>query len=487
MQHDESYFSEFREKTIGNHLYIPTQNGVTRLVYADWTASGRLYEDVELIMQEKIGPFVANTHTEASITGRAMTEAYHYATQLIRKHVGATDDDIMIPCGNGTTTAINKLQRILGLKIHEQWIERVRIKNNDRPVVFVSHMEHHSNHTSWLETIADVVCLEPDENGMPNPQILEEQLDIYRKREFKIGSFTACSNVTGIHLPYRDLAKIMHQHEGFCFVDFAASAPYEPIDMHPEDSDEELDAIFFSPHKFLGGPGSSGILVFNQSLYQNEIPDQPGGGTVDWTNPWGGRSYVKDIEAREDGGTPGFLQTFRAALAIQLKEKMDTTRMMRREAYLTNRVIDGLKQIPKLHVFADNVTDRLGIISFYVEHIHYNLVVKLLSDKYGIQTRGGCQCAGTYGHYLLGIDKETSQAISDQIDLGNLIAKPGWVRLSLHPTMTDREVTYIVNSIAEIVDTIDDFRNDYEYIVERNAFVHKKETSHLDIQKWFAM
>ncbi len=487
MQHDESYFFEFREKIVGNHVYIPTRDGITRLIYADWTASGRLYEDIERTMVEKIGPLVANTHTEASLTGFAMTEAYHQAAEVIRQHVGANDEDIMLPCGTGSTCAINKLQRIMGLRIHERWLSQIKVNEEERPVVFITHMEHHSNHTSWLETIADVVYLEPNENGLVDPLFLENQLIYYKNRRMKIGSFTACSNVTGIHTPYRQLARMMHQHGGFCFIDFAASAPYEPINMHPRDKSEQLDAIFLSPHKFLGGPGSCGILVFNCSLYHNHIPDQPGGGTVDWTNPWGGHKYVKDIFMREDGGTPGFLQLIRAALAIKLKEKMGINQMMAREVDLTNRVMTDLKRIPNLYVLASNVANRLGIISFYVDGIHYNLFVKLLSDRYGIQTRGGCQCAGTYGHYLLGIDKKKSKKITDQIDLGNYSVKPGWVRLSLHPTMTDSEVSFIVDSISSIVRKIGSFQSDYQYIPQQNAFIHKNAASTLDIQKWFAL
>jgi selenocysteine lyase/cysteine desulfurase len=511
MAYNESYFSEFREKTLGRNIEIPTPYGVRRLVYADWTASGRMYEDIERKMHDEVGPYVANTHTEASFAGIAMTEAYHLAADVVRQHIGAADEDVILPVGTGSTGAINKLQRIMGLKIHERWQKYIRLRDDKRPVVFITHMEHHSNHTSWLETIADVVVLPPDERGLVSPHALKFALEKFHSRRLKIGSFTACSNVTGIRTPYQQLAKIMHRHGGLCFVDFAASAPYDAINMHPEDSnaqhdtntphdrdaqhdtdaqhdaDAYLDAIFFSPHKFLGGPSSCGILAFHSSLYHNRVPDQPGGGTVDWTNPWGGREYVESIAAREDGGTPGFLQFIRAALAIRLKEKMGVAAMNQRDAVLTGKIIHALTSVPGIRVFADDVTNRLGIISFSAEDAHYNLFSKLLSDRYGIQTRAGCHCAGTYGHYLLDIDKAHSEEIKTWVKKGDFSTKPGWVRVSLHPTMTDGEVSYIVEAIRDIMQNVDRYKLDYTYSSKRNAFVHKYRGQGVDVEKWFVL
>jgi selenocysteine lyase/cysteine desulfurase len=321
------------------------------------------------------------------------------------------------------------------------------MKKKNRPVVFVTHMEHHSNNTSWYETLADVIVLRPDKNLHVDPAHLEEELVKYKDREFKIGSFTACSNVPGIRTPYHDLARIMHKHGGLCFVDFAASAPYENINMNPSDPLEKLDAIFFSPHKFLGGPGSSGVLVFDSAMYNSPVPDNPGGGTVDWTNAWGNYKYVDDIEAREDGGTPGFLEAIRAALAIELKEQMGVDHMLRREHELIDIAFRELRSIPGIKILADETEDRLGVISFYHNDIHFNLMVKLLNDHYGIQVRGGCACAGTYGHYLLQVSHEKSQYITDLINHGDLSQKPGWVRWSLRPPMTDEEVFFITGAV----------------------------------------
>ena len=314
----ESYFDKFRQNIVGIDAVYQSPYGEQKVVYADWIASGRLYAPIEEKMLKVFGPMVANTHTESSETGRFMTEAYHFALHEIKRHVNANADDVIIMAGFGMTSAINKFQRILGLKnLGAQFAS-----NDERPVVFVTHLEHHSNHTSWYETNVDVVVVEPDEKLLVSPEKLREALEPYKNRPLIIGSFSACSNVTGVFTPYHKLAAVMHEVGGYCFVDFAASAPYVSMNMHPESEAERLDAVFFSPHKFLGGPGTSGVLIFNSKLYNNRVPDQPGGGTVDWTNPWGEYKYIDDIERREDGGTPGFLQAIRAALAIRLKEQM---------------------------------------------------------------------------------------------------------------------------------------------------------------------
>jgi selenocysteine lyase/cysteine desulfurase len=266
----------------------------------------------------------------------------------------------------------------------------------------------------------------------------------------------------------------MHENNGLCFVDYAASAPYVKINMHPENPMEKLDAIFFSPHKFLGGPGASGVLIFDANLYKRQVPDQPGGGTVDWTNPWGHHKFVANIELREDGGTPGFLQAIKTALCLKLKDEMATEHIVEREEYLVRRTFQALKEVPNLAILADNIEDRLGVFSFYSPKVHYNLFVKLLNDRFGIQVRGGCSCAGTYGHYLLHIDQYESKKITDQIDVGNLSQKPGWVRLSLHPTLTDAEHDFILHAIREIVKHADKWQRDYVYNSKTNEFIHLK-------------
>ncbi|WP_027409341.1 aminotransferase class V-fold PLP-dependent enzyme [Anoxybacteroides tepidamans] len=475
----EMYFQPFREATIGTDFFFFSPFGKQRMIYADWTASGRLYEPIERKLIEELGPYVANTHTESNITGTKVTLAYQYAKETIKKHVNAAPNDVLLPVGAGTTSAVNKLQRLLGLRVPEQLRPYFQIPNEKRPVIFVTHMEHHSNLLPWAETIGEVITIRPTRTGDVDLDHLRELLKQYDYRPLKIGAFTACSNVTGIETPYHALAKIMHEHGGICFVDFAASAPYVPINMHPADPLEQLDGIYFSPHKFLGGPGSAGILIFNAQLYKNRIPDHPGGGTVLWTNPWGDYKYIKDIETREDGGTPPFLQTIKAALAIQLKEKMGTHRMLEREKELTRLLLSHLKRIPDVHVLEGHREDRMGIVSFIVEGIHYNLVVKLLNDYFGIQVRGGCSCAGPYGHYLLGIDQYESEKIAQQIESGNLLPKPGWVRISLHPIMTNEEVYDIIRAIRHIVRYKEIWKQQYLYDEKKNEFYHSNDDRHV--------
>jgi selenocysteine lyase/cysteine desulfurase len=483
----ELYFQEFRKKTIGDQATFVSPYGEKKIVYADWIASGRLYKDIEDQIANVFGPFVANTHTEASETGTRMTQAYHFAQSIIKKHVNAGPDDVIISAGYGMTAVVNKLIRILGLKGGGSLRFTKSIKEMERPVVFITHMEHHSNHTSWLETVADVVIVPPGKELEVDLDELKNQLELYKERTFKIGTFTACSNVTGVHTPYYQMARLMHEYGGLAFIDFAASAPYEDINMHPGDEMEKLDAIFFSPHKFLGGPGASGVMIFDSKIYHNEVPDNPGGGTVDWTNPWNKYKYVDNIEAREDGGTPGFLQTIKAALAIRLKEKMGTEKILAREHELLQIAFPLLKKVKGVHILADNQQERLGILSFWLENVHFNLLVKLLNDKFGIQVRGGCACAGTSGLYLLEVTYEKSQAITDKINLGDLSEKPGWVRWSLHPTMTNQEVYDFVNGLEQIVENFDLWSQDYLYNSKNNEYYHKMQVQGINpkIREWF--
>lgn len=488
MRQLENYFKAFRDQIIGIDQSFTSPFGKKKIVYGDWIASGRLYRPIEQKLQDEFGPFVANTHTETSETGALMTTAYQLSHRIIKDHVHAGPNDVIITAGFGMTAVINKFQRILGLKTYGKLLDKNCLEERDKPVVFITHMEHHSNHTSWYETIADVVIIEPDENLLVKPENLRKKLEEYKDRPFKIGAFTACSNVTGIRTPFYELAKIMHEYGGVAFIDFAASAPYDEINMHPKDPMMKLDAILFSPHKFLGGPGSSGVLVFDKSMYHNTVPDHPGGGTVDWTNPWGKYKYVDNIEAREDGGTPGFLQSIKTALCFQLKDQMGIENIRKREEELLTLAFEGLDTIPEVQILADNERDRLGVISFYVPGIHYNLLVQLLNDLYGIQVRGGCACAGTYGHFLLEVTAERSDEITDQISHGDLSEKPGWVRWSLHPTMTDEEVQLFIDALKDIIENLETYSTDYAPVPRTNTFSHKDEKSfHLKAQEWFKL
>ena len=483
----ENYFQKFRENIVGIDQSFVSPYGKKDIIYADWTASGRLYKPIEEKMMNVIGPYVANTHTETSITGSSMTHAYHEARNIIKEHVNASEDDVLITVGTGMTGAINKFQRILGLKVSENLKDYTEVPEDLRPVVFVTHMEHHSNQTSWLETIAKVEVIPCDEVGLVCMKSYQKLLDKYKDHPIKIAAVTACSNVTGIKTDYHAIAKLIHKNNGLCFVDFACSAPYVEINMHPEDEEAYLDAVMFSPHKFLGGPGASGVLIFNKKLYKNLVPDNPGGGTVSYTNPWGDHDYIDDIESREDGGTPGFLQAIKVALAIKLKDQMGVKNILNREHEINDIVFNKLSKIDNLQILAGHQKERLGVYSFYIIDAHYNLVVKLLNDRYGIQTRGGCSCAGTYGHFLLNVDLPTSKAIELKILDGCLIERPGWVRMSIHPTMTNEEIHFICDAIKDVSENFETWSKDYKYNAIKNEFEHNQ---NLEIEKeitsnWF--
>jgi len=499
----EHHFSTYRNNIVGINAQFKSPYGIKKIIYADWIASGRLYGPIEDKLLHEVGPFVANTHSESSETGMIITHAYHKAHEIIKKHVNAGPGDIIITAGFGMTAVINKLQRIMQLRVPEtmkpgylsEGIPGRKlnpVEDADRPIVFITHMEHHSNHTSWLETVADVVVIEPDENLLVNPDNLRKLLEIYKDRKLKIGSFSAASNVTGIIPPYHELAEIMHHAGGICFVDFAASAPYVPIDMHPEGRPlAYLDGIFFSPHKFLGGPGSPGVVIFNSTLYHNRVPDNPGGGTVIWTNRWSRHNYITDIEAREDGGTPGFLQSIKAAMAVKLKEEMGCENIKRREKELLTKAYARLKKMEGIRILAGDQeqTEKIGVVSFYHEKIHHSMIVRLLNDHFGIQVRGGCSCAGTYGHFLLHVDRKKSAYLSKKaIVEHDLSEKPGWVRISLHPTMTDTEFNYIMDALEKITKESDYLSKDYLYDKNTNEFYHKSYRPEIEskINSWFS-
>ncbi|OYT14372.1 MAG: selenocysteine lyase [Bacteroidetes bacterium 4572_114] len=485
----QDYFEKYRKNIIGIDQTFVSPFGEKKILYADWIASGRLYGPIEEKISYKFGPFVGNTHTETSETGTLMTKAYHLAQKKIKEHVNAGPNDVIITAGSGMTSVVNKFQRILGFKAMQKMDDADCFPPEERPVVFITHMEHHSNHTSWLETIADVVLLQPDKDLLVDLDELRKELEKYKDRKMKIGSFTACSNVTGVSTPYHKMARLMHEAGGLCFIDFAASAPYVEMNMHPDDPLEALDAIMFSPHKFLGGPGTSGVLIFNSAIYNNRVPDNPGGGTVDWTNPWDEFKYIDDIELREDGGTPGFLQAIKIALCIELKNDIGVENIEDREKELVKIAFDELSKIPGLHILADNVHDRLGVFSFYIDGLHFNLVVKLLNDKFGIQVRGGCACAGTYGHFLLDVSHDKSKEITDLINHGDLSKKPGWVRLSLHPTMTNDELYFTIDAIKQVQKNHKTWGKDYIYNNTTNEFRHHKEPEDKTVlvRDWFEL
>lgn len=468
----EEYFKKFRENTIGIDTEFKTPFGMKPLIYSDWTASGRLYRPIEEYLINDIGPYIANTHTESSYTGSYMTRLYLDSKAIIKKHVNASAKDALLYCGSGMTGAINKLQRILGLRVPaacRSFYNISEVEREKRPVVFISHMEHHSNQTSWLETIAEVIVVKHIDAGTMDLDDLRKQLKKYEGRPLKIVSVTAASNVTGIVTPVKEIAKIAHEHEAYFFADYACSGPYVDIDMHPGDN-ADIDVVFLSPHKFLGGPGTPGIAIFNTDLYHSKVPDNPGGGTVLYTNPWSEHQYISDIEVREDGGTPPFMQGIKAGLAIRLKEEMGTENILKRERQMQDYIAERFAQMDNVKLLGNKLDERLGVYSFYIPGLHYNLGVQLLNDLYGIQVRGGCACAGTYGHILLQIDYEKSHEFLLDILNGEAFTRPGWIRMSINPIMTDDEIQYIMDAIEHVSLRHGDYSGDY--IVDKRSAVY---------------
>ncbi len=481
----EAHFEPFRQSTIGRKDAVTTPFGEMPKLYADTTATGLPDSRVEAAVLE-IKRQLANTHTTSNFTGDLTTQRYHFASCVIKEHVHANDDDVLITEGSGMTAAINKLVRLMGLYLPPQWKERVNIPEAERPVVFITHMEHHSNILPWEESIAEVVMLDRSPDGTSSPEQLAQLCKRYAPRPL-IGSFTAASNVTGIRTPYRDLSRVLHQHGGVCVVDFAASAPYDRIDMHPDDENERIDAVVFSPHKFQGGVETPGVLVANKALMKNTVPDRPGGGTVEAVDRWGGRWYVPEHETREDGGTPAIIGRMRAALAIVLKQNMGEEQIALRERELISRFMDGMAAIDGTHVFEAQNRNRLGIVSFYMDGVPHGLLAALLNDRFGIQVRNGCSCAGPYGHVLLDITRERSAEIIRHIVDGDASAKPGWVRVSLHPTMLNDEVDQILCALREIRSNIDAWKHDYTQVEGTTDFVCKRGTPGQDIESVFLM
>jgi len=481
------HFEKFRNNIVGNDLTVELNGKEKRLIYADWTASGRLYQPIEDKMSNIIGPYVANTHTETNLTGSVMTQAYHEAQKIIKKHVGANENDVIISAGSGMTGALAKFMRIMGFNVPSKLHNLICLDEVEKPIVFISYMEHHSNQLAWEESLCDVEIIKGTDKNCIDLEHLREKLEKYKNRKIKIASITSCSNVTGIQTDYHSVAKLMHQNDGLCFVDFACSAPYVQINMHPKSKLEKLDAIFFSPHKFLGGPGTSGVCIFDGSLYDSKVPDIAGGGTVEWTNPWGGHTYFKNIEAREDGGTPPFLQTIKTALCVQLKEELGYEIVIEREEQVVKKVFDSLEKIENLYILDDGFRDRLCVVSFYIENLHYNLGVKLLNDKFGIQVRGGCSCAGTYGHYLMQISENVSCEITNLIDTGDYSTKPGWIRLSIHPTTTDEDIDYMLTSIKELAEKFTIWEEEYNYNKYTNNFteINNPKLEENLVKNWF--
>jgi selenocysteine lyase/cysteine desulfurase len=495
-------FDYLRSQLVGADAAIMTPFGERLMVYADYTASGRCVSAIESYIQG-LQRIYANSHTEDDISGRSMTHLLEQAEASIKRSVNAGTHERIVCVGTGATGAIDKLQQIIGVALPPHTRERftnlieeslgadalVRFEKSlqsHQPVVFVGPYEHHSNEISWRQSLATVVEVGLDDDGGIDLSHLETLLqDPAYQNRIRIGSFSAASNVTGRISPVHEIAAMLHRHGAIACFDYAASAPYVEIDMNPAkgryEGDASIDAVFISPHKFLGGPGSSGVLVFKDHLYRRDLPPTvSAGGTVDYVGLTS-QDYISAVEEREKAGTPGVLQVMKAALAFQLKDEVGLDAIEAREHELLSRTFVRLKANSAVEILgSQDPTQRIAIVSFNIKgrhgrYLHPKYVTRLLNDLFGIQSRAGCSCAGPYGHRLLDIDEATSEDYRAWIRRGYSGIKPGWCRISLHYVMDDVEVDYILDAIEFVAENGSRLLDFYDFDVCSGNWTHKQD------------
>ncbi len=479
-----------RQQIVGVDSTFETPFGERLMVYCDYTASGRCLRFVESYLQG-LQRIYANTHTEDDITGRSMSQLLHEAEEAIKASVNAGPQGRIIACGTGATGAIDKLQQIIGVTLPPATRRNLGVLLDDeavartQPVVFIGPYEHHSNELSWRQSTATTKQVRLDAAGQIDLAHLESLLqDPQYEGRTLIGSFSAASNVTGMRSDVRAIASLLHRYGAIACFDFAACAPYVDIDMNPEPGnagdDPSIDAIFISPHKFLGGPGSSGVLVFNERIYDRSLPPSvSAGGTVDYVGMTD-QDFISSIEEREKAGTPGVLQTLKAGLVFQIKDAVGTDVINEREHGYTCRALKSWAEEDNIEVLGNpDPCSRVGIISFNIrdphgKYLHHKFLTALLNDLFGIQSRAGCSCAGPYGHRLLNIDEQTSEKYRSAVQQGYCGLKPGWCRVGLHWVMDDAEAGYVIDAVRFLAREGHRFLTLYGFDLGTGTWVHKR-------------
>jgi selenocysteine lyase/cysteine desulfurase len=505
MKHPAIDPSYLRQQIVGVDSTFETPFGERLMSYCDYTASGRCLKFVESYLQS-LQRIYANTHTEDDITGRSMSQLLHEAEESIKNSVNAGPNGRIIACGTGATGAIDKLQQLVGVALPPATRKNIcdmladsdskvscedvgDLFDKSQPVVFIGPYEHHSNEVSWRESLATTVQVQMDASGNIDLAHLEELLrDPAYQNRTRIGSFSAASNVTGMRSDVRSISSLLHAHDAIACFDFAACAPYVEIDMNPEpvgDEDPSIDAIFISPHKFLGGPGSSGVLVFNERIYDRDLPPTvSAGGTVDYVG-MSGQDFIGRIEEREKAGTPGVLQTLKAGLVFEIKDRVGVDFINKREHELTARAFDRWSEEEGIEILGNpDPAQRVGILSFNLKstvggYLHHKFVTALLNDLFGIQSRAGCSCAGPYGHRLLDIDDDTSELYRGAVQHGYCGMKPGWCRVGLHWVIDDAEADYVIDAVLFIARHGHLFLSLYDFDLCSGTWTHKHESSAL--------
>ncbi|XP_059307866.1 uncharacterized protein LOC132059306 [Lycium ferocissimum] len=508
----EKKLSWLRSQIIGENVDFETSFGKRRLTYADHTASGRSLHYIENYITKNVLPFYGNSHTSDSYVGYQTTKIAHEAAAYVKKCLAGGEEDAIIFCGSGSTAAIKRLQEVMAISVPSTLREKVlskcfRNETKERWVVFVGPYEHHSNILSWRQSLAEVVEIGLDDNGLVDMEAFRVQLEFYKSTNRPLlGSFSACSNVTGTYSDTRAIARLLHKNGAFACFDFAASAPYAKIEMRSGEIDG-YDAVFISPHKFLGGPGTPGILVMNKALYRlrTSPPSTCGGGTVDFVNPFNEKDtlYVENIEEREDAGTPPIIQKVRTALAFWVKEFISHKVIERMEHTYIELALQRLLPNPNIWILGNVTAKRQAVLSFLIytttyssssdangednelylwretgnkkdKPLHGPFVAKLLNDLFGIQARGGCACAGPYGHILLKVDEPQSLAFRDAIEMGYSGVKPGWTRVSFPYYMSKEEFEFILAALEFIAIYGQRFLPMYHFNWRSGAWTFKK-------------